>query len=148
MKELALRIILRCISQSGPLDTTCIVWQGNTVGSGYGRIKYHGVEYLTHRVICEYMHGPIPEGQVAMHACDNPACCNPFHIKPATPKENVADAFAKGRRRYTGSSAKLNQKQVEEIRKQLANGVQHKVIAAQYKVARTTISMISSGRNW
>ena len=34
---------------------------------------------------------------VVMHTCDNPACCNPLHLRLGTTADNVADKWAKGR---------------------------------------------------
>src|SRR5204863_4245608 len=34
--------------------------------------------------------GDIPDDKDLDHVeCDNPSCVNPFHVKPATPRENV-----------------------------------------------------------
>lgn len=41
----------------------------------------------------------ITDQDVIMHQCDNRACCNPFHLKKGTVKENCEDMVAKGRSR-------------------------------------------------
>lgn len=44
---------------------------------------------LTHVVAYEYLVGPIPEGLTLDHACDNPPCCNPDHLRPMTIRDNI-----------------------------------------------------------
>jgi hypothetical protein len=37
------------------------------------------------------------EGELVMHICDNPNCCNPSHLRAGDTRANVADMVAKGR---------------------------------------------------
>lgn len=39
----------------------------------------------------------IPPGYVIMHLCDTPRCINPKHLQLGTQKENMLDAWNKGR---------------------------------------------------
>jgi hypothetical protein len=88
-------------------EDECWEWQGRRHTSGYGRLSVGGrggrTEYA-HRVSYIVHHGPIPAGtEVIMHACDNPPCCNPAHLSAGTYRENMADMYAKGRRRKRGA---------------------------------------------
>jgi hypothetical protein len=79
----------------------CWEWQGATNGRGYGVIRLaKRIKVYAHRFAYEKTEGPIPEGLVAMHRCDNPLCVRPVHLTPGTQKENVQDMIAKGRRPY------------------------------------------------
>lgn len=39
----------------------------------------------------------IPPSRLACHTCDNPACCNPWHLWWGSYADNVRDCVAKGR---------------------------------------------------
>ena len=78
----------------------CWEWQGATVAAGYGCVRVHGKLYLNHRVSYEYHHGPIPEGLIVRHTCDNPPCFNPDHLLVGTHADNARDKVERGRHHY------------------------------------------------
>ena len=89
--------------------SVCWEWTGSKNKQGYG---YKG-KSLAHRVAYEVTRNrPIRPGYVIMHLCDNPSCCNPYHLKEGTQKENLRDASLKGRmpgnRKYQFSEKELN----------------------------------------
>lgn len=44
---------------------------------------------LAHRWSYEYHVGPIPQGLVLDHLCDNRLCVNPAHLNPTTHQKNI-----------------------------------------------------------
>lgn len=61
------------------------------------RVRRYGKDMLLHRWVYEEMFGPIPDGMVLLHKCDNSLCINPEHLQVGTQKENVHDMIDKGR---------------------------------------------------
>lgn len=79
----------------------CWPWLASHDADGYGRFQEPtptGQRHIrAHRWTYERWVGPIPDGSVVMHTCDNPPCVNPAHLRLGTPRDNNADKVAKGR---------------------------------------------------
>ena len=76
----------------------CWLWKGGKTKTGYGGFWTGERQDMAHRVSYELHYGPIPEGHYVCHHCDNPPCCNPYHLFEGTPTDNVQDMISKGRR--------------------------------------------------
>lgn len=132
---------------------TCWIWTGRKDQDGYGKFRVSGVEYRAHRVAWVQAKGPIPEGLLVLHRCDNRPCVRVDHLFLGTWADNIADMDAKGRRvigwaphRVRGT--KLTQAQVSEIKQRLINGETQTALAADYNVSQPLISAIKLGKSW
>lgn len=84
---------------------SCWLWIGSQRkprGKGgwgaYGHFcPKRGVRYFAHRFSWEVNFGPIPDGMLVCHKCDNPTCVRPDHLFIGTQKDNMEDAKRKGR---------------------------------------------------
>lgn len=79
----------------------CDEWTGARIGGkwgGYGNLSIAGVSVLAHRLVWMQDNGPIPDGMLICHSCDNPPCINLEHLFLGSPKDNMQDMFAKGRK--------------------------------------------------
>lgn len=108
----------------GPDD--CWPWTATTNTRGYGTVSGGAANrhfpVYAHRLAFALAHDEWPP-QVR-HTCDTPACCNPAHMLPGTPKQNTQDAMDRGRlatgQRVRGG--KLSPGQVAEIRAMYPGG--------------------------
>lgn len=149
--------------------TGCWLWQGGLDKRGRGRIWVEGRLRLAHREVWRFFHGPIQDGKVLCHHCDNPRCVNPEHLYVGTQRTNMRDMMerqghwtdreperAQRLGRESGAKndwaggernpkAKLTQQQVEWIRR---DPRETRYVAADYGVNRTTIQRIRQGKSW
>lgn len=123
----------------------CWLWQGTTIRSGYGHIRHRDRDYAAHRIAYELAHGPIPDGLVVMHSCDNPGCVNVAHLSLGTHAENAQDKVRKGRapRNTAHVNTKITDAQVAEARRRyFQENTPIKVLAKEYGIRWTTMNTI------
>lgn len=73
----------------------CIEWTGSK-RNGYGRQRYKGKVWSSHRVVLDQL-GVLDPTKLVLHKCDNPSCINPDHLFQGTQSDNMQDMNAKGR---------------------------------------------------
>lgn len=135
----------------------CWLWKGAKGARGYGVFWRAPFQTSAHRVAWELTYGPIPDGHVVMHLCDNPPCVNPEHLRIGTHLENMADMRAKGRwylglpRHVRGErchKAKLTPAQVLELRRRFKAGERPWTMAKELGMDGSTIDALVKGRSW
>lgn len=129
----------------------CILWTGGTnKPGGYGRRMVNRKVGLVHRQTWEAHHGPIPAGMEVRHTCDEPRCYEIRHLILGSHQDNMDDMVERGRS-HRGAAvhcAKLTPEQVRDIRARQSAGERQCDLAAEYGVARPTISYIVRGLKW
>lgn len=120
----------------------CWLWLGKLNQWGYGRIRHGGIQAMAHRVAYQLQTEKSIDGLIAMHICDNPACCNPNHIALGTHADNQKDKFNKNRQakgEINGQSI-LTEEQVIEARKlYVETKTTYKKLAEKFGVSRDTM---------
>lgn len=100
----------------------------STVGTRLVHIKYYEEKF-----------GKVPVGLVLDHKCKNKKCVNPDHQEPVTHQENI---------RRAEINSKFKSDEIRRIlRLNYKKGWTHEMIAAHFKVGRTTITAIISKQN-
>lgn len=133
-------------------ETGCWEWNGTILKRGYGSMGWGGRNVTTHRLAYEVWVGPIPEGYVVRHKCDNKPCMNPRHLETGTQTDNIQDREDRGRSRYAlgeaASRTKLTEVQVLEIRARCAEGAAPRKLSKEYGVTSQTILDIRNRKSW
>lgn len=133
----------------------CWLWLGFKDQDGYGKFDLRSPikrSIPASRMAYELIYGPIPDGMLVCHICDNPSCCNPKHLYAGTPSDNNRDAFIRNRRSNKGESgptSKLTEDQVKIIRQIYNAGqVTQSQLATLAGVHYSTISAIITRKSW
>ncbi|MBO9555569.1 MAG: HNH endonuclease [Cellulomonas sp.] len=130
-------------------EAGCWEWQGFRGPTGHGQIgrgsRRDGL-VATHRAAWEVTYGPIPDGMIVRHRCDNPPCCNPEHLELGTQTQNVGDMVARARqaRGRALPQTRLSDEQVSEIRAAVADGERQRAIAARFGITQGHVSALAS----
>lgn len=79
-------------------DEGCWEWRGarSQFSQGYGHMRFEDRDYVGSRVSWEIHNGPIPDGLLVLHDCDNKICCNPAHLHLGTHADNMREAVERG----------------------------------------------------
>ena len=96
----------------------CRLWQGAIDRDGYGVLTGRGFtnhhrKVRAHRWIWEMANGPIPEGMVVRHKCDNRLCYRLSHLELGTVADNNADT---AKRKHAGGVLSFPPSELEMIR--------------------------------
>lgn len=137
------------VKKNAPSD--CWEWQAFKLRGGYGKFQHSKRSLLAHRVALQIRIGPIPEGMLACHICDNRSCCNPDHLFVGSYADNRRDCNSKGRHAHgeKSPSAKLTAEQVCQIRADYAGGGYSFVtLGAKYSIGRTAAQEIVKRHTW
>jgi hypothetical protein len=126
----------------------CWEWMGAKSHNGYGVTSVGRKSLRAHRISWELHNGPIPDGLLVLHRCDNPSCVNPEHLFLGTHADNMRDAARKGRISREPKYFKLTRGDVAEIRKRLAAGETQQSIADIFDVSKACIGNIHRGKTW
>ena len=124
--------------------TKCWLWQGGSINAGgYPNVRYNKKDYRVSRIIAGAM-----TGEVVMHKCDNPACCNHNHLMIGTQLDNMIDMAKKGRSaRGEMSLSPLSELDVRTIRS-IGKSKSSREIGERYGVSGSTIRRILLRNTW
>ncbi|QBG78459.1 HNH endonuclease [Gordonia phage Walrus] len=136
-------------------ETGCWEWRGRRTSSGYGEspVRVGDIktgEIFAHRLAYIAWNGPIPDGLLVRHQCDNPPCINPDHLLVGTHSDNTHDAVSRERHAHGEShgGAKLTETDVRELRAAHRSGSTYRELAARYGLNRYTVGRIVRGERW
>lgn len=145
----------------------CWEWTGaRDKRTGYGKFTIYPPDVdkkqtiQSHRLVYEQF-WRTPLENWGLHNCNNPPCCNPFHVYDGTPSQNQFDSIKAGTAvvlregwrstaRGEGSGmAKLTDEAVREIRRRYATGrITQEELGAEFGVNQTKISDVVNRRTW
>lgn len=126
----------------------CWLWTGATNDSGYGVVRVGSGPSRrmarAHRASYEMAYGPIPDGRMVCHRCDNPPCVRPDHLFLGDCADNLGDMA----RKLRVTHAKLDPEKVREIRALAADGWSHPRISERFGINVTSVRRVVIRRNW
>ena len=136
---------------------TCWIWKGklNPV-TGYGSFLWHRTpdeparEWGAHRCAYLLLVGPIPEGLLVRHTCDNRFCVNPAHLVAGTDADNKQDQIERGRilKGEEVSQARLTAAAVREMRKLSNEGWTQSRLATKFGVTQASVNRVLRRKTW
>lgn len=134
------------VRKRGP--DACWNWTGYVDKDGYGQFFFEGRMQGAHTLALSFTTGERKAtGLDTCHSCvGNRRCCNPNHLRFDTRQANVDDMMRAGR--HSNGTRKLTPEQVETIRKRVKQGAPYKLLAHQYGISDSLISMIKTGKRY
>lgn len=115
-------------------DNGC--WLPKKAIKGYRYVRVDGVLCRAHRAVIG-----AKSGDIVLHSCDVPSCCNPEHLRIGTQSDNMLDMQIKGRH----PSRKLTDEDVLFI---LNSDESSYSLAKRLDVCEATIQRVRKGENY
>jgi hypothetical protein len=84
-----LALLAHILGETTANENGCLVPPQKPNGKGYTSTYYRGRHIGTHRLTYQLARGEVANDLQIDHRCRNRACCNPEHLEPVTPQENV-----------------------------------------------------------
>jgi hypothetical protein len=109
---------------------------------------------LTHRLALSFYKGVwVGDEKDVLHSCDNPPCCNPFHLRSGLQLDNMRDMNQRGRRQCQRGvdrpAAKLNPAKVRIIRRIYDPAKRNKAaLARRFGVDKNVIQLVVERKAW
>lgn len=128
----------------------CWLWKSSTNDQGYGTFWFEGRAVNAHQIAFRLSNGPLGDKQVNHH-CDVKPCVNPDHLYAGTQSRNVEEVYERTDRTQSNEengNSKLSVEQVKRIKERLEGDESQREIASDFPVKRSTISNISTGKQW
>lgn len=125
---------------------SCWLWKRAISSHGYGTLSVNRRPFGAHRMAWILSKGPIPDGLMVCHRCDNPPCCNPKHLFIGTHLDNMADRQVKGKylTRLTGHPrAKLKGSALKRFALRIRNGELPCHIASEFGIHCATACRVA-----
>lgn len=132
---------------------SCWEWEGTIHHSGYGHMQVDGVQKSAHIWAYIDANGPIPEGQMVLHSCDNRRCVNPNHLRLGSHQDNMDDKVERDRcsrlMGELGPSRKITESDaVEIIQRYATESISSAALGRDYGISPSQVQFIVNGKRW
>ena len=128
-------------------DDGCWQWTGSIHHAGYGQIRYKKRIVRVNRLSYELFIGPIPDGLIVRHKCDNPLCVNPDHLELGTHVDNMNDMVMRSRS-LKGSKHPMHKLSEDDVLSIYHSGLSARELSDYHDVNVNTIYYIKQGKRW
>lgn len=125
----------------------CWYWMAAVRPDGYGAFNCRDATVQAYRASWRIYKGPLPDGLMLRHTCDERLCVNPNHLIPGTHADNMRDMVERNRQTFgeKNPQAFLTEEKVKAIH---ADPRTQSEIAEAYGVTTSTVSTIKTGSTW